>query len=61
MNDKGKETFNSLWDEEIIQKLQDENEKLKQKIDKLTKFVDHCAYQLDMQYAREVIEELDEN
>lgn len=33
---------------------------LENKIDKLLKFVDHCAYQLDMEYARETLTDIDE-
>lgn len=33
---------------------------LENKIDKLLKFVDHCAFQLDMEYARETLTDIDE-
>lgn len=33
---------------------------LENKLDKLLKFVDHCAFQLDMEYARETLTDIDE-
>ena len=33
---------------------------LENKLDKLLKFVDHCAFQLDMEYARETLIDIDE-
>ena len=41
--------------------LREKVNELQNKIDKLIKFVDYCAYQLDMQYAIEVLQDLDEN
>ena len=40
--------------------LREKVDDLQNKLDKLIKFVDHCAYQLDMEYAREVLGEIDE-
>ena len=58
-------TYSTISREQMREKellfLREKVSELQNKIDKLTKFVDHCAYQLDMQYAREVLEELDEN
>jgi hypothetical protein len=40
MNDKDKEVYENLWDEEIIKKLQDENANLKERIFMKTTLVD---------------------
>ncbi len=60
MNDKDKEDFSNLWDEEIIQKLQSENAKLKDDNKKLRECVDwYIDLGLVEGYAKNLLKKLD--
>ena len=63
MNDKDKEAYENLWDEEIIQKLQAENAKLRECVEFYAD-LDEEAIGYDIRgvtYARQVLKELDNN
>ena len=59
MNDKDKEAYENLWDEEIIQKLQAENAKLRECVEFYADYKnDNPDHDWNNDFARQVLKEL---